>query len=95
MIKCPDSPRAASLKRLVTTNEGIGNFEQEFVKSKSKTGRERLDPSFPSAFFSLISEDSLFFSSDLGFRVHVLFFQNLKKCRHFEWTDEYVQRPQV
>jgi hypothetical protein len=25
----------------------------------------------------------------------VLFFHNLEKCSHFEWTDEYVQRLQV
>jgi hypothetical protein len=31
----------------------------------------------------------------LGIRVHVFVFQNLNKCYHFEWIDEYVEMLEV
>ena len=31
-------------------------------------------------------------SSDLEIRIIIFYFQDLPKCRHFEWLDEYINR---
>ena len=36
MTRCPDCPRTAPLKRLVTTTDKNGNLGREFVKCESK-----------------------------------------------------------
>ena len=55
--------------------------------------RGRLDLSSFATFCFDFSRSPCF-SSDFGFRVSFRF-QDLKKCGHFEWIDEYVGRLQL
>ena len=47
-----------------------------------------------SVLFPLNSPNFIFLSSNLGSRVHVAVFEIMKKCNHFEWMDEYIERLQ-
>ena len=42
MTRCPDCPRTAPLKRLVTTTDVHGNLGHEFVKCESKPERGKV-----------------------------------------------------
>ncbi|KAE8801851.1 hypothetical protein D1007_22478 [Hordeum vulgare] len=60
-----------------------GNFGREFVKCESKPeGQVRSEfSSHPLSLSDL----------DLGYMIR---FQIVKKCHHFEWMDDYIQRLQ-
>ena len=75
MTRCPDCTRTAPLKRLVTTTDKNGNLGREFVKCESKPEQGKVRFSFSNANFGFCLPIS-YFSSDLGFRVHLSDFRN-------------------
>ena len=91
MTRCPDCPRTALLKRRVTSTDRNGNLGREFVKCESKPEPGKVRSGFPLSQFCLIYLNFVV-SSDLGFRVNIWYYQDLRKCTHFEWLDEYIKR---
>ena len=82
LTRCPDCPRPDPLKRLVTKTDDNGNLGREFVKclSKPMAGRDgKVRSQFLARSFAVFCSDFsifCFFSSNLGFRVHVVLFRS-------------------
>jgi hypothetical protein len=95
MTRCPDCPRTAPLKRLVSTTDKNGNLGREFVKCESRPEPGKVRSEFTqlqlgSNLLFLIRIWDLYSNWDFGFSY--LKFQDLPKCGHFEWLDVYIER---
>jgi hypothetical protein len=79
---CPDCPRTAPLKRLVTTSDKNGNAEREFMECESKSEPGKVGSEFPLCQFHFIFLNFAL-SSDLGITVNIFLFSGSGEMHAF------------
>ncbi|XP_073353881.1 uncharacterized protein, partial [Aegilops tauschii subsp. strangulata] len=61
---------------------------------KRLTSKEEKNGNFGREFVKCESKPEGQVRSEFGFRLHDFIFRSMKKCHHFEWMDDYIQRLQ-